>query len=372
MRFWLVALAGLFIPPAISYGMRRVADRRQRAANGPGLVPRLQAAGVRFMAAVIALALFLLLYWAALSMAAAGALFLQETADHLFWTVLKWRLLVIALLVVVSPNRADLRLLAIDEAGARRCARWITPYLVLNPFNVFIIWLVERVGFGHAAVFGAAFALGIPITLYKVVMFWAIREPIARAIRSSSCGAPSPFRNMVADSWHWLFIALAFAVFGADTVEFALGKGAAMAGAGAATQFIFVALAVLWPGGPHLIAHLFPDPGPDIGLAMRRTEFRRVLSPLFNALLWIFGVAWLGETWGLDLVHPAPGSIERMVVRPAFEAAATIVGAWILWAALSAVIDEKIPHVTAPGGEDDAAAGPVSRVGTLLPSPILP
>ena len=84
-------------------------------------------------------------------------------------------------------------------------------------------------------------------------------------------------------------------------------------------------------------------------------------------LLVIFGAAWLAQSWGLDLVNPPTGSIERMLVRPAFEAAATIVGAWILWTALSAVIDEKMPHAIGPDDEAGPDAGTVSRVGTLLP-----
>jgi moderate conductance mechanosensitive channel len=365
---WIVALAMLIAAPLIGIGMRRLADRRQADVTEPGLMPRLRAAGFRFLVSLGMVALYAGLFWIALSFIAAGVPIVEETADELLWATLKWRLLTIALLIVVSPYRPDIRLLQIDDADARKCARWITVYLALNPFNVFLIWFIERLGFGHAAVSGAAFTFGAPITLYKVAMFWAIRAPIARAICTSSCGAPSPFRRMVADSWHWLFIALAFAVFGADAVAFALGKGAAMAGAGAATQFIIVALAVVWQAGRHLIAHLFPDPGPGLGLDVPRVRFRRVLSRLFDALLWILGAGWLGETWGLDLVDPAPGSVERLFVRPAFEAAATIIGAWILWTALSAVIDQKIPHITGPGGDDDdATAGRVSRVGTLLP-----
>ena len=81
----------------------------------------------------------------------------------------------------------------------------------------------------------------------------------------------------------------------------------------------------------------------------------------------ILGAAWLGETWGLDLVDPAPGSLERLLVRPVFEAAATVVAAWILWTALSAIIDEQMPRAVAPGNEDEATGGSASRLSTLLP-----
>jgi small-conductance mechanosensitive channel len=367
LRFWIIALLGLVAAPLISKGMRALFDRRQAEVTEPGLTPRLRAACARFLAALATATAYALLFWTPLFFISSGIPILEQTADQLVWAAFKWRLLIIALLIVVSPYRADIRLLAIDDGDARRCARWIAVYLAANPFNVFQVWLVERLGFGHAAVFGAAFAAGLPITLYKIAMFWAIRLPIARAIRTSSCGVPSPFRRALADSWHWLFIALAVAVFVAATIELALGRGSAVAGASAATQAIIATLAVLWQAGRNLIARLFAETDEGLGVTSRRTRFRRVLSHLFDALLWILGAAWLGEIWGLDLIHPAPGSIERLFVRPIFEAAATIVAAWLLWTALSAVIDERMPQATTPGGEDEAAGGQASRVGTLLP-----
>jgi moderate conductance mechanosensitive channel len=368
IRLWIVALAGLLVAPLIGRGMRRLADRRQADVTDPGLVPRLRAAGSRLAISLGTLALFGIPLWVVLLFTAAGVPILEETVDHLLWAALKWRLSIIALVIVVSPYRPDIRLLAIDDADARRCARWVAVYLALSPLVVFLVWLVERLGFGHAAVFGAAFAVAAPVTLYKAAMFWAIRQPIGRAIRSSTCGTPSPFRRAVADWWHWLFIVLALGVFAAATIELALGKGASVTGASAATQGIIVGLAVLWQAGRHLITRIYADTDPQPGLALPRAQLRRVLSRLFDALLWLLGAAWLGEIWGFDLVHPPPGSIERLFVRPAFEAAVTIVGAWLLWTALSAVIDEKMPHASALGAEDDdIAAGPVSRAATLLP-----
>jgi moderate conductance mechanosensitive channel len=366
IRLWIIALACIPVAPLIGRGMRYLADRRQARVTEPELMRRLRAAGFRFLTAVAALALFSTLLWGALFVTAAGVPILEQTADQILAAVLKWRLLMIALVIVVSPYRPDIRLLAIDDADARRCARWVAVYFAISPLTVFLVWLIERLGFGHAAVSGAALALGATVTLYKMAMFWAIREPIGRAIRTSTCGVPSPFRRAVADWWHWLFIMLALGVFVAAAIEFALGKGSSAIAASAATQGIIVGLAVLWQAGRNLITRLFADAAP--GLASRRARFRPVLNRLFDALLGILGTAWLGETWGLDLIHPAPGSIERMLLRPAFEAAVTIVGAWLLWTALSAVIDEKMPQATGPGGmDDDIAAGPVSRAATLLP-----
>jgi small-conductance mechanosensitive channel len=129
---------------------------------------------------------------------------------------------------------------------------------------------------------------------------------------------------------------------------------------------IVVALAVVGQASHNLIARACACDATDIRRTLRRARLHRALSRLADAFLWITGAAWLGETWGLDLVDPAPGTIERLFVRPAFEAAATVVVAWILWTALSAVIDEKMPPAAAPGDEDEIP-GSASRLDTLLP-----
>lgn len=129
------------------------------------------------------------------------------------WAALQWRFSILLLLIVVSPYRPDLRLLAIDTADARVCSRWLAVYLAVNPLNVFLIWLVERLGFGQETVFGAALALGVVITVYKVAMFLAIRGPIARAILAATGRELGPLRRAVAAWWHWFFIALALGIF---------------------------------------------------------------------------------------------------------------------------------------------------------------
>ena len=364
LLFWTIALAGFVAAPLIGMGIRALLDRGPVVE--PGLAPRLRAASIKFLVAVAGLAVFAFVYCAALLAVSAGRPILEATADRLVWTALQWRLSIVLLSIVVSPHRSDLRLLAIDDADARVCSRWFSVYLAVAPLNFFVVWLVEWLDFGQDALFGAAFVLGLVITLYKVAMFWTTRRPIGRAILAATGGEPGPIRRAVAASWHWVFIALSLGIFIAAGIEFSLGKGAWVARASTATQGIAVALAVLGQASHNLIARLFAGDATDIRLTLRRARFRRALSRLSDAFLWILGAALLGETWGLDLVDPAPGSVERLFVRPALEAAATVVAAWILWPALSAVIDEKMPPPTTPGDEDEIP-GSASRLDTLLP-----
>jgi small-conductance mechanosensitive channel len=364
LRFWAIALAGLVAAPLIGSAARALFDRRRVVE--PGLGPRLRAAFIKFLIAASGVTVFAFLFCAALMAMSMGRPIIGETADRLVWAALQWRLSIVLLSIVLSPHRSDLRLLAIDDVDARICSRWFSVYLTVAPFNFFVVWLIERLGFGQEAVFGAALTLGLAITGYKVVMFWVTRRPIARAILAATGGEPGPIRRAVAASWHWVFIALSVGIFVAAGIEFALGKGAWVARASTATQGIVVALAVVGQASHNLIARLCVCDATDIRRTLRRARLHRALSRLADAFLWILGAAWLGETWGVNLVDPAPGSIERMFVRPALEAAATVVAAWILWTALSAVIDEKMPPPAAPGDEDELP-GSASRLDTLLP-----
>ena len=364
LRFWAIALAGLVAAPLIGLGMRAAFDRR--LVVEPGLARRLRAAFVNFLVAAGGLAVFAFLFCAALMAVSMGRPILAETADRLVWAALQWRLSIVLLIIVVSPRRSDLRLLAIDDADARVCSRWFSVYLAVAPFNFFVVWLVERLGFGHDAVSGAAMTVGLIITAYKIVMFWATRHPIARAILAATGGEPGPVRRAVAASWHWFFIVLSLGIFFGSGIEFALGKGAWVARAATATQGIVVALAVVGQASHNLISRACACDATDIRRTLRRARLHRALSRLADAFLWIMGAAWLSEIWGLDLVDPAPGTIERLFVRPALEAAVTVVVAWILWTALSAVIDEKMPPAAAPGDEDEMP-GSASRLDTLLP-----
>ncbi len=364
LRFWIIAVAGLVAAPLIGLGMRAAFDRR--VVVEPGLASRLRTAFIKFLVSIAGLTVFALLFCAVLMAISMGRPILAQTADRLVWAALQWRLSIVLLIIIVSPRRSDLRLLAIDDGDARVCSRWFAVYLTVAPFNFFLIWLIEQLGFGQEAVFGAAATLGLVITGYKVVMFWVTRRPIARAILAATGGEPGPVRRAVAASWHWAFIALSVGIFLTAAFEFALGKGAWVAQASTATQGIVVVLAVVGQASHNLIVRACACDATDIRRTLRRARLHRALSRLADAFLWILGAAWLGETWGLDVVDPAPGTIERLFVRPALEAAATVVAAWILWTVLSAVIDEKMPPPAAPGDEDEIP-GTASRLDTLLP-----
>src|SRR5215472_10926729 len=365
--FWMVALVGLMAAAPIGMGFRVLADRQTRVAEWESSA-RWRIAIIWFLAAIASLAVFGLLFLGVLHWVSSDVPILKESADQLVWAALKWRLLVTVLLIVVHPWRADLRLLAIDDADAQVCFRWVAVYLAVIPFYPFLIWVIERLGFGHHAVFGLTAFMGLAITAYKIAMFWAIRYPIAHALRAATGQKPGPCRCAVAASWHWFFIALAIGIYLTGTFEIFLGEdSSAVLSAASATTGIVVALAVLGQVGHNVIVRRFTAEAADVRLTLRRERLRRSLHHISDALLCILGGVWLAEIWGVDLVKPTPGSPAELFARPMLEAAITVIAAWVLWTAIGTIIDEKMPQAVSPGEADQAVPGSVSRLRTLLP-----
>jgi small-conductance mechanosensitive channel len=365
--FWMVALVGLMAAAPIGMGFRVLADRQTRVAEWESSA-RWRIAIIWFLAAIASLAVFGLLFLGVLDWISGDVPILKETSDQLVWAALKWRLLITILLIVLHPWRADPRLLAIDDTDARVCFRWVAVYLAVIPFYPLLIWVIERLGFGHHTVFGLTAFLGLAITAYKIAMFWAIRYPIAHALRAATGQKPGPCRCAVAASWHWFFIALAIGIYLTGTFEIFLGQSTSLVlNAASATTGIVVVLAMLGQVVHNVIARRFLAEAADLQLTLRRQRLRRALHGVSDALLWILGGVWLAETWGVDLVEPAPDSLAQLFARPVLEAAITVVAAWVLWTAIGAMIDKRMPRAVSPGEADEAMPGSVSRLATLLP-----
>src|SRR6516165_7188599 len=139
LGFWIVALAGLAAAPLIGVAFRTLVDRLQTRVSEVRPTPRFWVAVIRFLAELVSLALFGVFLWAALLWISRGVPILGESADQLVWFALKWRLLIAILMIVVSPRRADLRLLAFDDTDARICFSWVAVYFAVIQLSPFLI-----------------------------------------------------------------------------------------------------------------------------------------------------------------------------------------------------------------------------------------
>lgn len=366
--FWCATLLGLLAVPFISALVQGFAGRHLRPSSSDDLLPRLKDSAIHLAIAFTTMATLATLLWMLLLAVAPAVPIVRETADQFVIAAVKWRIYIVALLLILSPELPQLRLPHIDDADARTIRRWLGIYLFLNPFFIFLIRLVDRLGFDGDSVFAATMVFAALITPFKIVMILAIRHPIARAILAERAGGAGTVRRLAAALWHWVFIAIVALVFAVSTVELSLGHGVRVPAAASAAQGAIIALAIAWEAMHRLVEKLGGSGAHDDPLAARRpAKVRRVLRQLCNALLIVIGTAWIAELCGLDLVAAPPGSIERVLVRPVLEALLTVIAAWIMWTAFSAIIDERMPRAHAPGNEDEAGSVAASRLGTLLP-----
>ena len=128
------------------------------------------------------------------------------------------------------------------------------------------------------------------------------------------------------------------------TLEIFLGQStSSVLSAASVTTGIVVVLAVLGQVGHNVIARRFLAEAADVQLTLRRERLRRALHRV-------------------DLVEPAPGSLAQLFARPLLEAAITVVAAWVLWTAIGAIIDKKMPRAVSPGEAGQAVPGSASRL----------
>ena len=362
-RFWLVVVVGLVAAPLLGWALRQLFNRFAGTDWHPS--SRLRAALERASVTACGLATFAVTFWIALAGVASDNRLLGEATDWIVWAALEWRVAIAILEIAFSPGRGDLRLLCIDDDDARRCIRWLAIYATITPLNYTLLWLVERIGFPQVVVFGSGLVLGFIATVYKIAMLWALRRPIGRAILSATRSAPSPFRRTVAAIWHWLFILPAPLVLVAAAIAYAIGRGASVYAAATMIQLMLVGLALAWQAVQKLFDHFTNRTLSGTGL--RQQRLLHAARRICDTALALLGIVWLGHVWGLDLISPPPGSLQQTLLRPVLMAGLTLVTAWIVWIAVSGIIDERIPQPVAPDDDEQQTVERVSRLGTLLP-----
>jgi hypothetical protein len=120
LRFWLIALLGLLAALLVGWAIYRLLDR-SIAAVDLRAGSRLRAALLRLTLSLVGVLVFATLLWIALVAASAGNRLLEETADRVVRALIERRLAILALIVVFSPSRGDLRLLVDGRDADLRC-----------------------------------------------------------------------------------------------------------------------------------------------------------------------------------------------------------------------------------------------------------
>jgi moderate conductance mechanosensitive channel len=271
-----------------------------------------------------------------------------------------WRIAMAILTALAAPGLTAARPLLLDDDGARAVTRWVSVYLFSAVVLVTGVWVAGRLG-GDDMTILAGFGTGVTLLVYKIVMFFRLRAPVASAILAAGGSTLSLARQFAAAWWHWFFIALSVLVFLLAIEEFTVGNNPQAGVAATALQTVIVAFGMIWAAKRRFV----------IEYARLTTGhwWLPVVSRTVDVILLLGSALWLARVWGYDVLDPDAGSFVEMILRPLFKAATTLAVAWLIWATIRGFLGERIPHQASLNDEDgpiSSVAG-VTRLATLLP-----
>ena len=193
------------------------------------------------------------------------------------------------LTALAAPGIASARPLRIDDRGARAVTHWIGIYLVWAVVLVTGVWVAGRLGGDDMALL-AALGAGTVSLVYKIVMFFRLRSPVATAILAAGGAARGTAWNFAAASWHWVFIGLSTLIFLLALEEIAVGNNPRAADAATALQTVIVAFALIWAAKRRFVID-------DLRLNPSRW-WLTVASRALDAVLLLGSALWLARRFG--------------------------------------------------------------------------
>ncbi|HLZ65971.1 MAG TPA: mechanosensitive ion channel family protein [Aliidongia sp.] len=283
---------------------------------------------------------------------------LTATTMQVVDSTIRWRIATAFLALLVAPDLPAARPLLLDDDGARRVSRWVGGYLIFWMAFIPGIWLVERIGDADLEL-DTAVGLGFLSTVYKIVMFFRLRAPIAGGILAGGGEHPRPMRRFAAAFWHWAFIALAVAVFVLAVIQYVVDHAARSSAAAVALQAFILAVSLAWAAKQRFIAeHARHTPA---------HWWRPLVNRAIDMIVLIGGFVWLAGVWGYDPLDPGARGIAVTVLRPILRATITLALTWLIWSTISGFLRERAPHPSAPADADENAEAGMTRLATLLP-----
>jgi small-conductance mechanosensitive channel len=288
-----------------------------------------------------------------------GSPLLTGIASHVADGTADWRIAMGVLTALAAPGIAPARPLLIDDHAARAITHWISIYLVSAVILVTGVWVAGRLG-GDDMTLLAGLGAGIALLVYKIVMFFRLRSPVAAAILAAGGGLRATAWKFAAASWHWVFIGLSTLVFLLALEEFVVGNNPRAAAAATALQTVIVGFALIWAAKRRFVIE-------DVRLNPGRW-WLTVASRTLDVVLLLGSALWLARLFGYDVLSPTGGAGET-VLRPIFKAATTLSVAWLIWVAIRGFLGERMPQQAALVDEDVAPSEPagMTRLATLLP-----
>jgi small-conductance mechanosensitive channel len=263
-----------------------------------------------------------------------------------------------------APAAPALRLVAFDDAAARRLHSGVMSFATIVAVTIFGLRLLEHLGIDP----DLAQLLHILLRLLGVgilmVIVWQNRAPVGAMIRGE---AASGIRRILAEAWPVLAFVYLIFLAGLQTVENLAGREM-LAGGGLWSILVVVAMPLADRALCFLVTGTGTAPGTDAPAA-GSAVFKPVLRRGIHIGVTVAGLLVLARLWRLDFRGMAENQMGAGVTGALIQVVVTLLLAFLAWEVLRTAIDRRIQvedgPVAAEAGEEGGQGA--SRLRTVLP-----
>lgn len=268
--------------------------------------------------------------------------------------------------LVVSPDAPSLRLVRINDAGARYAVRWMRVLAVIAVFGRTSADVAQAFGVGVNARIALLKLLGLILHACLLVIIVQTRHGVSRWLRGERKGRFAGMRGWLAEVWPFLagFFVIGVWVVYALGVEDGVPKLLHFIGATAVVVIAARVLAVLILGGlARLFEHQDKDPVTGALIARRSDRYYPLVRAAVTAVLIVASVLALFEAWGLHAWHwLTHGAIGRHLASAALTIAIAAVVAVLVWEGVNVGVERRLQR-----WRDNGEVVRAARLRTLLP-----
>ncbi len=274
---------------------------------------------------------------------------------------------------VLAPNRADLRLVNIDDHWAGYLYRNIIGLILLSGFTQFIVRFNIAAGLSMADTF-IGYWLSALVFVYFGLTAWTARDGLRDMVLGSDPDVTETDR-MVADAYPYFAVAVTVAMW--MVVQVIAGFGHAdilLTSPHMKTMVWLLALPAFDTTIRGLVRHLMP---PMIGEgAVAETAYRstkRSLIRIGRVVGAIIVIMLIADAWNIDLMNLAASGVGERFAASLIESLTTVAVGYIIYELVSLWINRRLAREqTSAGGEEVEAGGDGggaggSRLATVLP-----
>ncbi len=277
-----------------------------------------------------------------------------------------FRLVALGSRILLEPGAPALRLLPLDDPGARRLHAGILQIAGLYLIGISFRFLLDNLGAPQAAAAVVAMTFGSLMLVSAIATVWAMRRPVGVLLRGPDAG---PLARLFADLWPPLATAYLLVIF-VSAIAAVLG-GAQPNPKGILSALLLVALPIVDLALGRLL---------HVGFARRAGEsakgapvvpsYEPVVRKALHIVVAVGGVVMLAEMWDISFLRMAERGLGERVAGEILGIALILLLAYLMWSLVRTATDRLLAREGGlPAGvtSDEGVGAVATRLGTLLP-----